>query len=29
MTCAVPVLGSAIQPAESLSRFSSYWDIGP
>jgi hypothetical protein len=26
---AVPALGSAIQPVESLSRFSSYWDIGP
>jgi integrase len=27
MTCAVHVLGCAIQPVESLSRFSSYWDI--
>jgi hypothetical protein len=29
MTCAAPVQGSAIQPAESLSRFSSCLDTGP
>jgi len=28
MICAVPVLGSAIQPVESLSRFSFCLDIG-
>jgi hypothetical protein len=28
MTCAVPALGSAIQPVESLSRFSSCLGIG-
>ena len=29
MTRAVAVLGSAIQPVENLTRFSSYWDIDP